>query len=318
MKTAIAAFSKRGVELALKIAPVIGGEVWAPEKYVKDGVLPISGGLTGWTGQMFCRPALVFVSACGIAVRAVAPFVKSKTQDPAVVVLDERGRNVISLLSGHLGGANELAEKIAEVAGGRAIITTATDVGGLVAIDDWARKNRCDVENIAAAKDVSAEVLNSGRVGVAVTEELLSPPWPVTLWLRPKNLVIGTGCKKGADPDKMIENAECFLSESGVSDRSICAVASIEIKRGEPAINALAERYGVPFLTYSAEELERAEGTFAHSDRVKQETGVGNVCERAAVLASGGFLVRTKTIYKGMTFALAKKKNLAPMGEERR
>lgn len=310
MKIAIAAFSERGVLLAQKISRSLDGEVWAPEKYARKAVSPMTGGLSGWASEAFgAYDALIFVSACGIAVRAIAPVVDSKAEDPAVIVLDEMGRNVISLLSGHLGGANDLALKVAQLVGGRPVITTATDVSGLVAADDWARKNDCSVENVSAIKEISSEVLNSGRVGVAVTEEILSPPWPVTLWLRPKNLVLGVGCKRGTDTKAMAENAKEFLEESGVSPLSLSAVASIDVKSGENAIISLAKSYGVPYLTYSADELKGTEGTFSYSDRVEREVGVGNVCERAAVLASSGYLVRCKTIYKGMTFALAKKKS---------
>lgn len=308
MKAAVAAFSEKGIALALRLARLLGAEVWAPARYAREGLRVIEPGLTEWAGARFADcGAIVFVSACGIAVRAIAPFVKSKAEDPAVVVLDEAGENVISLLSGHLGGANVLAKEIAAMTGGRAVVTTATDVRGVTAVDSWAVENDCAVENVHAIKYISSAALEGRAIGVAVTDELQPAPWPVTLWLRPRVLTLGVGCKRGADFQALAEAAEEFLESAGVSALSLAAVASIDIKKDEAAIIKLAEKYKVPFVTYSAEELRGAQGLFSYSKRVEEATGVGCVCERAAVLAAGGgTLMRGKTVYPGMTLALAK------------
>ena len=272
MKAAVAAFSEKGIETARAVARLLGADVWAPARYARPGLRVIEPGLNEWAGARFADcDALVFVSACGIAVRAIAPFVRSKAEDPAVVVLDEAGENVISLLSGHLGGANELAKEIAAAVGGRAVITTATDVRGVTAVDSWAVAHDCAVENVHAVKEISSAALAGREIGVAVTEELTPAPWPVTLWLRPRVLVLGVGCKRGAEFSALAEAAEEFLEESGVSP------------------------------------LNGARGRFSYSERVERETGVGCVCERAAALAAeGGVLMRGKTIYPGVTLALAK------------
>ena len=147
-------------------------------------------------------------------------------------------------------------------------------------------------------------------MGVAVTEQLQPAPWPATLWLRPRVLTLGVGCKRGTDPGAMREAAEDFLGGAGVSSLSLRAVASIDIKRDEGALVALAEGYGVPFVTFSAEALSAVPGQFSASERVLEATGVDNVCERAAVLAASGngraVLLRSKARYPGMTFALAR------------
>ncbi|OUO94442.1 cobalamin biosynthesis protein [Cloacibacillus sp. An23] len=308
MKAAVAAFSEKGIALALRVARGLGAEVWAPARYAREGLRVIEPSLTEWAGARFADcGALVFVSACGIAVRAIAPFVKSKAEDPAVVVLDEAGENVVSLLSGHLGGANEIARKIAAMTGGRAVVTTATDVRGVTAVDSWAVANDCAVENVRAIKYISSAALEGRAIGVAVTDELQPAPWPVTLWLRPRVLTLGVGCKRGADFAALAADAEDFLEGAGVSPLSLAAVASIDIKKDEPAIIKLAEKYKVPFVTYGAEELRGAPGRFSYSERVERETGVGCVCERAAVLAAGmGVLMRGKAVYPGVTLALAK------------
>ena len=304
----VAAFTRDGAALALRIARELGGEAWASARYAGNGVLPMEGTVSDWARQRFLPGnELVFVSACGIAVRAVAPFVKSKQSDPAVVCLDDQGQFVISLLSGHLGGANQLARRIAAVTGGMPVVTTATDVHGKTAVDEWAKEHGCAIENIGAVKRISSSVLDGERVGVAVTDQLAPAPWPVTLWLRPRVLVLGVGCKRGTTMDMLKSSLDDFLAGAGVSPLSLCAVASIDLKKDEAGLIGLADSLGVPFVTYSAAELAATPGRFTPSERVKSVTGVDNVCERAAVRCSGGALVRSKTLYPGVTMALARK-----------
>jgi cobalt-precorrin 5A hydrolase len=107
---------------------------------------------------------LIFIMAAGIVVRTIAPLINGKEIDPAVVVVDEKGRHAISLLSGHLGGANELAQRVAELIGARPVITTATDANGLPCIEDIARKFNCVIENIKGIKHVNSAIVNGGSV----------------------------------------------------------------------------------------------------------------------------------------------------------
>lgn len=312
MKLCAAAFSERGAKLARRIALAFGGSAWAPEKYAGGGVLPFGVSLGEWTKERFAEAeALVFVSSCGIAVRAVAPYLKGKDKDPAVIVADERGLSVISLLSGHIGGANELALRIAEAIGARPVITTATDVNGITPPDSWAVKNNCAIENLPAAKRVAAELLSGHAVGVAVTDELQPAPYPVTLWLRPKNLIVGVGCKRGTEPELMRGCFLDFMKQSGYSPLSGASVASVEQKKDEAAVAGLAEFYEIPFETFSAETLMALPGEFTPSPAALAAVGTDNVCERAALAASrGGYMVRLKTKYPGITFALARKRSL--------
>lgn len=308
MKLHILAFTGDGVALAKRISTVLGGTLWAPSQYAGGGVLPLDAPLSLWCRKRFeDSDALMFISACGIAVRAVAPCLKDKTRDPAVICMDDRGRHVISLLSGHLGGANELAAQTAAVTGGTPVITTATDVHGVRAVDLWAKEHHCAIENITAVKHISSAALEGRPIGVAVTEQLQPAPWPVTLWLRPKNLVLGAGCKKDTPCDALRRAVDDFLLGAGVSVLSLYKLASIDLKAGEPALNALASELKIPFETYSASRLSRLGGRFSASEKVLAVTGVDNVCERAAVLASGmGPLLRGKTVYPGITLALAR------------
>lgn len=316
-----AAFTDDGVRTALKLQRALGGSVFAPARFAAcEGARSMDAPLAEWTAQHFhSARALVFVSAAGIAVRAIAPLLEGKTSDPAVVCLDDLGRNVIPLLSGHLGGANELASRIAAITGGNAVVTTSTDVHGITAADSWAREQGMAVENPAAIRDVSGAMLASWpgqNVGVAITEENVSPPWPVTLLLRPKNLVLGVGSKRGISQTDLDAAIADFLAGAGVSLLSLASVASIDLKKEEPAIVDWCAAKKLAYRTYAAAELDEAECTgcdFSASERVRAVTGTDNVCERAAVLAAqklaeGGrvALMRSKAIYPGITLALAK------------
>ena len=258
-----------------------------------------------WAREAFSScDALLVIGAAGIAVRAIAPLVKDKTTDPAVLVMDEAGRHVIPLLSGHIGGANALALEIARRTGAEAVVTTATDLRGVPAIDTWAVAENCAIENPEAIRYVSSAALSGKPVGVAITEREIDPPFPVTLYLRPRTLVLGAGCRKAMDPERFEAQARAFLKECGVSLLSVKALATIEVKKEEPAMVRFCEKYRLPLQTYTAAELKAVPGCFSHSDFVEKTVGVDNVCERAAA-ASGGRLLTGKTILDGATFALA-------------
>ena len=263
-----------------------------------------------WAAEAFssCN-ALLFIGACGIAVRAIAPHVKSKLADPAVVVMDEMGRFIVPLLSGHVGGANALALALAKKTGAQPVITTATDLNGVPAVDRWAVEQGCAIENPSTVKSVSSAALAGRAVGVMITERALKPPFPVTLVLRPRTLILGAGCKKGIAPAAFEEVALSFLDKCGVSLLSVRALATIDIKAGEPAFRDFCAKYRLPLTTYSAEALSMVSGVFAESEYVLEKVGVSNVCERAAVLASGGRLLTGKTKYEGVTLALAGDEN---------
>ena len=310
----LTAFTRAGAELALKLSEFLGGKLFVSEKNVIDGAEVMQGSLSEWAGEYFNKSqAMIFVCACGIAVRAIAPYIKSKLEDPAVIVLDEKGQFVIPVLSGHVGGANDLARKIANFTHGTAFVTTATDVNNLVAVDEWAVKNNCVIENAKLIKEVSGAVLNHERVGVAITEQNIKTPWPATLYLRPKNLILGAGCKRELEPERFEEAALKFLDDSGVSVLSLKAIASINIKANEKALINFADKYKIDFMCFNAEELMSVEGDFASSQRVLEVTGADNVCERAAALAAmklgdlkSYIIMRSKVKFSGVTCALAK------------
>lgn len=125
---------------------------------VKEFAKPIDSSLRDWTGRRFAQSdAIIFIGACGIAVRSIAPFVSSKKTDPAVVVIDEQGKFAISLLSGHIGGANELTEEISNLLHATPVITTATDINNKFAVDVFAKTNGCYISDMTMAKEISAK-----------------------------------------------------------------------------------------------------------------------------------------------------------------
>ena len=287
-------FTDRGQSLAETLARALDGRA------VRCGR---GQSLDGWTREHFqTGNALIFVGAAGIAVRAIAPHVKSKTTDPAVVVVDEGGRFAVPILSGHLGGANELVQKIAAACGAVPVITTATDLNGAFAVDQWAKRQNCTILNPERIKNVSGTLLAGGSV------ELCSP-WPVTgeppegvsLRLMPKIAVLGVGCKRGT-PQEALEQMFAALP---IHPASFCKVCSIDLKQSEPGLLAFCHAHGLELETFSAAELQGAPGEFSLSEFVERVTGVDNVCERAAVLGSGGTLCLGKRTGNGVAMAVA-------------
>lgn len=261
--------------------------------------------------------ALVFFSAAGIAVRAIAPFVKSKLTDPAVIVVNDGGDYVIPLLSGHIGGANDIARELADELGAEAVITTATDnMDGVEAVDVWARREGFGVENMRDAKLVTA-AMAAGRKTERVADRCGNIVWKVSndekiyAVLRPKSYVIGAGCRKGTDSGKMMAFVDEELAERGIGPEDVYKICSIDLKAGENCIIDTAMKMNVPFIVYSAGQLNEARGDFKASEFVKKVTGTDNVCERAAIAGcgkKGGRLLLKKTARDGMTLAIAERK----------
>ncbi len=308
-------------------------------KYLPDSISQNTG---SWARQQFLQSdGIVFIGACGIAVRSIAPSVASKKSDPAVLVIDECGKFVISLLSGHLGGANALALEAAEILEAQPVVTTATDLHGRFAVDVFAKQNGCALFHMKAAKEVSAALLAGKTVGfysdvpwegalpkglvpcdrqglplgkeigrpdlgiaVSIFEECL--PFASTVQVVPRIVALGLGCRRGKDAEGILKAVEERLKESGIYREAVVCMARIDLKKDEPGILVLAEKWKLPFVAFGEEALLKVPGEFTASSFVKQVTGVENVCERSAVLASGrGTLIQKKTGKNGVTTALA-------------
>ena len=416
MKVSIISFTLKGIELSLKIKKAFSGKTeedlclytkcshaekslterkLTEKNLAESGLSYVEQPLTEWTGeQMKKRRSLLFIGACGIAVRAIAPFLTDKLNDVPVLVMDEQGRFVIPVLAGHVGGANELAVSLAERMGSTPVITTATDLNHCFAVDLFARRNALHIVNKDGIAKVSSRILAGEEVTMAVEEGHLQegeagstggrkvpregnvpegirivpcsaelhtdvPVMPTEvsedvpavsaestedapvaftdssaeipditeapvdvlvapasygkgrlLTLRPKEYVIGIGCKRGKAAEQIDHFVHRVLKESGISMEQVAAFASVDRKKDEEGILWMSSHYGIPFVTYSAEELQQVEGTFHASEFVKSQVGVDNVCERAALRFSGpdGILITGKQAEDGITAAIVKRR----------
>jgi cobalt-precorrin 5A hydrolase len=282
---------------------------------------------------------LVCVMAAGIVVRGIAPYLQGKDTDPAVVVVDEAGRFAVSLLSGHLGGANDLARRVAKVLGGTAVITTATDVQGLPALDVLAVAQGLTIENLAGVRPIHMAMLSGRPVrvvdpqgflygelsaypelfssepdldraltgsGPAVYVGFRERPWPPEwLRLRPRNLVAGMGCHKGTPGEELLEFIKQTFEQEKLSLLSLKALATIEAKKEEPGLRMAARSLGVEFLWFTATELEDIPVPNP-SPAVARHMKVASVSEAAALKAGGVELIVTKRKAPNATLSVAR------------
>jgi cobalt-precorrin 5A hydrolase len=348
MKTAIIALTKNGTQLAQKIGVALVADLYIKNELAENDVPigagyrihPIRSDFKGIIQEIFSNyDALIFIMACGIVVRSISPYLKDKRSDPAIVVVDECGRFAVSLLSGHIGGANRLARRVAALTGGVPVITTATDLNGVIAFDELAADNGCEIENIHDLKYISSGLVNGGKVSfyndcgmegllppyiepyhsgqtckfaVAVTNSLrIAVEAEKVLYVRPKNLIIGLGCKKGKTKQEIEEAALNFLERNGKSALSVKCVASIDLKANEPGILEFCRERNIDFRTFTVDKIKQIEHQFASSEFVKKTTGVGSVAEACAVLAGRNVrLICPKTVYQGITLALAEEEHV--------
>ena len=347
-RIAIIAFTRNGCALALRLARALEGEdspscavsVSGPARFAEELGIDAYESLDAWTRMAFgAADAVLFVSATGIAVRAIAPYVRDKLSDPAVVSIDEAGRFAVPLLSGHVGGANDFARHVAHLAGAQAVISTATDVNGLFAVDEWAVEHDLVITDRALAKQVSAALLagqtvgfasdfpfegplpegftaydapESGQegapcaLGVCVSLDEEKRPFEQTLVLVPRIVVLGVGCRKDIDAQAFRSSVETALAQARISEKALCRVASIDVKSHEEAITRFCAERTLPASFFSAGELMEVSGEFSASEFVRATVGVDNVCERAALAAcEDGMLVMRKTALAGTTAAAA-------------
>lgn len=349
MKLAIIAVTNHGAYLASRLALTLTAD--RVDVYVKSernplGANHIFDSLSQLMGEIFYQyDGLIFIMATGIVVRVIAPFIQSKKTDPAVVVLDDRGCHAISLLSGHLGGANELTRRIGLAIGARPVITTATDVSGLPAADVLAVKLGTKLEPFDQLKVVNAAIANNASVkffldsslpqqqrycdaatamkvqfhdlskltgsafdaAVIITDKILPIDKP-HIFLRPPTLAIGVGCRRNAESEKITAAIIDACKQIGRSPDSIALLASSIVKKNEVGLLAVSQQLSVPAQFYDNTVLKCCieQQQLEISPFVKEQIGVGNVCEAAALVAGRtSLLLLPKTKYPQITIAIA-------------
>ncbi len=278
--------------------------------------------------------AFLFVGATGIAVRVIAPLLVHKSVDPAVLVADDGGNFVISLLSGHLGGANEKAITVARLLGAQPVITTASDNRGFQALDLYAAENGLTILDFSRLTTVQQAMVEGMEIGlftevktaldypfiakvdkstelekregcsVAITSEIYDGG-PLICSLVPKNLNVGVGCRRGVAMTTILEAIDTCFEKIGRRLEGIGKLGSIDIKSDEEGLVRAAERLGVPLTFFTADQLAHASRGLSHSSFVKKTTGSPAVSGPSALLLGGELLI-DKYVMKGVTVSVTK------------
>ena len=348
MKLAIVSLTGASVLLARDLGQALPeADVYVPSRFARPSdrhvfAGPVADLLPLLFGQF---DGLLCIMATGIVVRVLAPHLRGKEVDPAVCVMDERGAHVISLLSGHLGGANDLARDIATLCGGRPVITTATDVNGLPAWDDVARREELsimplknvrrlnsllldreeivlvdrrqyivdyynDLPNVQVMENM-AEAMKSPAKGFVFVTHLQHPQWEGReniLVLHPKNLVVGIGCNRGTSSEEIEKVVTATFDRLHFHLQSVACLASIKEKADEVGLLDYARRANLPINFHKASEMNRIKVPSPPSAHALAAVGATGVCEPAALLsANNTSLLLTKQKCGNVTIAIAEK-----------
>ncbi len=340
MKTAIYALTPQGVSLGLVLKKELGADLFVSARFGErdseqvqtfDNLVPFVGAVYTQYDQH------IFIAATGIAVRAVAPLLQGKDKDPAIVALDHRGRFAISLVSGHLGGANALARRIAAITAGQAVITTATDTEDLPALDVLAKERGLAIADLDVVRAVNIALLagdivnvydpynhlglkgisswqscfrfveNRGSLhgpGVLVSYNKYVPVEDILL-LYPACLTVGIGCKRGVSGSDIKQAVSDIFARYNLAVESILAFASITLKSDESGLLEMASSLGRGLFFYPPSDL-KAVSVPNPSQQVDKETGTSSVAEAAALLcADTQTLLVEKTVCNNITVAVA-------------
>lgn len=270
--------------------------------------------------------AVIFISATGIAVRLAAPYLTSKSTDPAIVVVDDMAMFAISLVSGHIGGANDLARRVATLLKCQPVITTASDNRGVEAVDVFAERCGLVIENMVDARTITAMMVDGRKIGfrsvytpridypqltdqqpdgviVVDIADDISREIPCCV-LRPRVLTVGLGFRRGKSGAEIRNAISMVFAENKLALKSIRRIATIELKQDEPGLHQAVAALGCELVIYSAEDLKAVQKHFAQSELVLATTGVGAISEPCAFLG-GNRLIVNRTIIDGITVAVS-------------
>lgn len=344
---AILTVSKKGVDKALEVKEMckdrIEVDIYTLDKYYVDGVKMKSSDIKELVSLVYYRyETLLFIMASGIVIRLIAPLMESKLIDPAVLVMDDKGQNIVSLLSGHIGGANQKAKELSSIIGARPIITTSSDINGKMAVDTFAQGHNLIIDNYISAKDITARIVNEEKIciineaDIDIEEDYLCENVIIDLvenindyqgviyistrdnikvnvpfvQLIPKVIVLGIGCKKDTKSQDIIEFIEQVTSQAHISVKAIKTITSVDVKRNEKGIIEVCKLLNVRFHVITRAQIAKVEELFTSSDFVKKTIGVGNVCEACGYISSlRGTCILKKRALKGITLSVWKEKN---------
>lgn len=283
--------------------------------------------------------AIVAIMASGILIRSIAPLIESKVTDPAVLNIDDNSNFVISTLSGHLGGANELTHKISKLIDATPVITTSTDVNKKLGIDIFARDLYLSIDNtkeilyfnkaILDGSEISLtinpncnfdylhEYLNNNTLEINVsiyysskinTHEIHVCLDEHKIILKERKIVVGIGCKKNKECKFIYDALKKSLIELNISTERVNMLASAEIKKDEKGILELSDKLNVPVNFVEMDKLKLfSSNDVSKSEFVKSKFGIYGVCEPSALITAGfdSKLIYKKTSYNGVTIAIA-------------
>jgi cobalt-precorrin 5A hydrolase/precorrin-3B C17-methyltransferase len=274
--------------------------------------------------------ALLFIMATGIVVRTIAPLIKNKKEDPAVLVIDEEGKHVIPLLGGHQARANELATTLATLINANPVITTSSDINNLPALDLWIERCQLFIQNPSILPKIMSKFIENSKIKIYINSDLIRVPiFPdhfqvvkeaeiadiiITnkklelneeqLILIPRNLVVGLGFHDWVTSNEIEEAIKQVFTDEGLYFEALKGVATLEKKAKNEALQEFSRKYGLCVFSYTPEELQEVKG-LSFSPIVERAVGVSSVCEQSAILASQGRLIVPKRVFKDVTIAVA-------------
>ena len=334
MKIAIISVSDKGKELASNIKEKLDDDstVIKVDSYHKNvkKYFPI---------LFYEYDAIIAIMASGILIRSIAPLIESKVTDPAVLNIDDNGNFVISMLSGHLGGANKLTKKIAGLIDAKPVITTSTDVNKKLGIDVLSQDLYLSIDNTKEILFFNKAILDGKKLTFTVNPDrnfdyLFDYLKNITLEmdvffeysndvdadeihvkleghemiLKERKIVVGIGCRRGKEYEKILDAFSKSISQLNIHQSRVSMLASAEIKKDEEGILKLSQNLNVPVNFVEIDKLKLFESSdVAKSEFVYSKFGIYGVCEPSALITAGfdSKLIYKKTSYGGVTISVA-------------